>query len=234
MGKGINTGKSTSTHRLSLMAQGKRSLWLLALLMGLCHGAAMGQRFVGKVILGANANQIDGDGLSGYNKPGLLAGLGAAFPIDDHWSFEPEFLFSMKGSRTSQAELDNGVTDRLIVFRLNYLELPLIINYSISDQFVIAGGVHPNVLINARVDAGDNRGFLDDTERWRRLDLCTSLGLEWRFSENMGVNMRYSYSLLPANNLLAAPDRYQIQAGIFPGMRNNTISVSLRYLLKSR
>jgi hypothetical protein len=189
------------------------------------------QRFIGKIIVGINGSQIDGDKRSGYNQPGLLLGIGTAFPINDKWSFEPEMIFSQKGSRTSNDEIDMQGLSR-IRFRCNYLELPLIVNYHLNNLWVLCGGVHANLLINAESDAGFG-DYQDDTKNWKTFDLCSSLGLELRPVQWFAFNMRLSYSVLSANKLLSGQYASPNFAGIQPGLFNNTVSVSGRFILNS-
>jgi hypothetical protein len=208
------------------------SFALLAVLSLISLQRAFAQNFVGKLIVGINANQVDGDGLSGYNKPGLLIGVGAAFPINEKWSFEPEMLYSQKGSRASQAEQDLG--SKFIIYRLNYIELPLVINYAPVEFFVVQAGLHPNVLVAAKIDPGDNQGFIDYLDSYKRLDLCGSGGLELRFRKNLAFNMRLSYSVFSARKLEEKPAFAQGIAGFRVGQYNNSVSFSLRYLLKAK
>jgi len=206
----------------------------ILLLIGLLLNAelASAQKFIGKIIVGINGSQIDGDKRTGYNQPGLLLGIGTAFPINDKWSFEPEMLFSQKGSRTSDIEIDEQGLTR-IRFRLNYVELPLIINYHLSDFWVFCGGVHANLLINAQSDNGVGY-YEDDTKNWKAFDLGSSIGCELRPYPWFAFNMRLSYSVIAANKLLETPNSYQYLAGFRPGLYNNTVSVSARFILNPK
>ena len=82
----------------------QKNLPCFSLLFFLFHLTAYqltAQNFSARLMLGINGSQIDGDGMSGYYKPGLAAGAGVRFPLTDKISFGPEFLYSMKGSKAS-------------------------------------------------------------------------------------------------------------------------------------
>jgi Outer membrane protein beta-barrel domain len=206
---------------------------VVALLLMCISNTMHAQNFIGKLIVGVNGSQIDGDNRSGYNQPGFMVGIGTAFPINDKWSFEPEMLFSQKGSRTSTEETDEKGLP-LIRFRLNYVELPLIVNYHLSDFWIFCGGLHANLLINAKADAGDNREYQEDTKNWKTFDMGSSLGLELRPYQWFAFNMRLSYSLLAANKLVKEVNTTQYLVGIRSGLFNNTVSVSARFILNPK
>lgn len=207
----------------------RKAIFIFSLLC-LMSGAAVAQRFQARVIAGLNAAQIQGDGLAGYNKPGLIAGVGAAFPLGGGWSLEPEAIYSQKGSRTSDREFE--LMGNRYIFRLNYMELPIMINYGQLDFLRFQFGLAPAVLINAQVDDGLT-SFRDYTDRFNRLDWMAAAGLEWRAFDNLGLNVRISHSVLPINkteNRSGATNTSTVaQAFYGAGMFNNVLSFTLRY-----
>lgn len=192
---------------------------------------AQAQHFEGKIVLGLNASQIDGDGLSGFNKAGALFGVAAAFPFNEKFSIEPQLLFSQKGSKSSNDELDKGYP--YIIFRTSYLELPVLLNYQVSNspELHLQGGLSFNYLLSASVDNGTNLGFVDAQDSFNQLDLCGQLGFEYRIASRWGLHVRHSYSLKNMNKNWLYIFPSNPNANIRSNAYNNTLSFSLRYLL---
>lgn len=213
------------------LQQIRRVLVLAAGGLMMAVAGAQAQHFEGKVILGLNASQIDGDGLSGFNKPGALFGVAAAFPFNDKFSLEPQLLLSQKGSKSSNDELDKGYP--YIIFRTSYLELPVLLNYQISDapELHLQGGLSFNYLLSAKVDNGTNLGFVDVQDSFHQLDLCGQLGLEYRVASRWGLHIRHSYSLKNMNKNWLYIFPSNPNANIRSNAFNNTLSFSVRYLL---
>ena len=205
-------------------------LLLICLITGL-HSATQAQEFVGKLIGGLNAAQLDGDGMSGFNQPGFLFGAGAAFPLGGKWSIEPELLYSMRGSQTGARQVEAG--HWYYAFRMNYIELPLMVNYFISDDVIGQFGVVPAALLSARFDDGVS-GYSLETERYKPLDFGAAAGIEYRLMEGrLGLNFRLTYSAVPFNRE-EVPSNTPIitQTWLGAGMYHNFISASVRYMLK--
>jgi len=232
----LNNNTTIVAPKPMLLKSKFKNLLLITILCAvLCISVqSFGQGFKAKAIIGVNGNQIDGDGLYGFNKPGLLVGAGTAFYISDKWSVEPQLLYSEKGSRSSDKEAETSM--QRIIFRMHYIELPIVANYHINPQFTVLGGFSPNYLFRAQLDNGTNLGFVDRTDFFRRMDYCANLGLEFMVTEHLGLNMRWSYSLLSISrgsnlgNLRTEVNNLIVGTGLY----NNTIAFSLRYIVKHK
>ena len=170
------------------------------------------QNFRAQIILGLNASQIEGDAIKGYNQPGILAGAGVEFPLNNGFSLQPEMRFSQKGSRNSKRDLV------FLIWRLNYLEVPLFLNYRIKDVFLIQLGASVNYLINAKLD--DGFGFVPKNDAIRTLDYNVQAGLGYEFADSFILHAGFSYSIR--------------NVAQFEGYINNTLSLSLRYVFLSQ
>lgn len=166
----------------------------------------LAQDFKAELIAGANVSQIDGDGLAGFDKPGLLAGMAIRYPISDNLYIQPEILYIQKGSRTKQN--DPGY----FIWRLNYIEIPVVIRYAFHEKFNVQAGVAADVLISSMQDTG--AGFLETNNYVHRVSWVSALGFEYAFSERFALNARHMYSLLPFTP--------------YGRMWNNTIAISAR------
>lgn len=189
------------------------------------------QEFKAKLIGGLYASQIEGDKLVGFNKPGLVGGVGASFPLGDSWSLEPEILYSQKGSRSSEQEQLRF--NRTETIALDYIEMPLIANYKLRDDLVFQFGLSPNLLINAQVDDGLGRGFQNTRSQFRDWDFCSVLGAEYILYERWGLNIRWVYTLFPVNTVEDSSNLNAVNPPLYgyTGMFNNALLFSARYYI---
>ncbi|MES2388233.1 MAG: porin family protein [Bacteroidota bacterium] len=201
-----------------------KTLLITAFLSVMCLiGVAQG--FRGRVILGLNGSQVDGDQRTGWHRFGLVAGFGAEFPVNPKFSVEPEFLYSAKGSITSDKELDAGMAPFQFAFR--YVELPVQFNYYMRKDLRFRLGLIPQYLLSAKADAGTGIGYEDYYDRLNKIDIMGSAGLEYLLSDRFAAGMQYNYSMIPINK--GGADFSII--GLRGGMYNNVLSFTIHYIL---
>jgi Outer membrane protein beta-barrel domain len=162
---------------------------LIISLFGLFYECA-GQRFKAMAIVGANASQIDGDNLYGFNKLGLSAGARLSYANEKSVDFALEMLYSQRGS--SVHFFNNAEGDKI---SLNYIELPVIISirdwYNETDRFYkvrAEGGLSYGYLFSA-----DAAGF--EEEFFRKHDVSWIIGAGINFNKMWGMSLRYTASL---------------------------------------
>lgn len=209
--------------------------WQIVLLAAfaclLAEGTASAQNFSARLILGMNGSQIDGDGMSGYYKPGLAAGAGVRFPLSERLSLGPEIMYSMKGSKTSFDEIEKLGAPR-VIYRLNYLDFPLVADYFFSRKGQVEAGICYSRFLNARLDNGSNLGFVDISGLFRNSDTQFLIGLKYELFDRIWFSGRFLYSLRsvngiglnnPAFQLLGSPSR----GGFFNNFLQFTLSAHL-------
>lgn len=175
-------------------------LFLLTFFLILAPGRAIrSQNFQGRLILGINGSQIDGDGMSGYYKPGLVTGLAARFPVSSSVSLGPEIMYSQKGSKASFEQVTEQGFPR-IIYRVNYLDMALIADYRLSQQRAcIEGGFSAGYRLNARLDNGTNLGFVDNPTLFKPVDFQLVFGLKYEIFDNCWFGGRALYSVVSTN-----------------------------------
>jgi hypothetical protein len=189
------------------------------------------QNFSGRIILGMNGSQIDGDGMSGYYKPGLVAGAGVRFPINEKLSVGPEIFYSMKGSKTSFDEIEKFNAPR-IIYRLNYIDLPLVADYRISGGIQAEAGLAYSRLLNAKLDNGSNLGFVDISYLFKKSDALFLIGLKYEIFDNIWLSGRFMYSLFSANAIGLSNPAFQLlgspsRGGFYNNLLQFTLSAHL-------
>ena len=98
---------------------------------------AFSQVFKGEIIVGTNKSQVDGDEAYRFKKFGLNGGVGVVAPIYKNWSLSLETLYSQKGSNLRRKSNDS--LDGSYKLRLNYAEVPFMIQY--TDRDVVSAGL---------------------------------------------------------------------------------------------
>jgi hypothetical protein len=168
----------------------------------ICNNYIYSQKgFIAGIMAGATTSQVDGDKLSGYDKAGVQLGIYLLNKPSLHWGFNMEMKFIQKGSRTNTAPPDNVNTQvgRYYKLRLNYIEVPLLINYFIKKKYIIETGLGFAYLIRSREDT-DGNGFLEPYVAFKKFDFPFYFGVSYLVSNNFHLNFRYSYSLRPIRN----------------------------------
>ena len=76
------------------------------------------------------------------SRTGLVAGAFGSFGIAENLSIQTEVLFSQKGAKFDTSMTVQGITaDVELLFKLDYIEVPVLLKYSIPVQ----GSIRPNL-----------------------------------------------------------------------------------------
>lgn len=151
------------------------------------------QSFRAYAELGINASQIDGDDMSGYNQAGLRLGAHIAYPLKEKWWLRGGMVYSGKGSR--HGEYDPS----FLILRLNYLELPVAVQYELLEQVSLTAGFTANYLIQAKQDAGF--GFSPIRNRFRDFDFCYLASVQYQPFDNAGFAISVINGLTSSSSL---------------------------------
>lgn len=198
-----------------------RSFYAIALLM-VSSGYLKSQiDFSGGIEAGAATSQVSGDALSGYDKFGLSAGPFIRATFSDKHSARLSILYINKGSRKN-ANPDKG-DFRTYVLKLNYLEVPILYNYT-YDSFKVEGGLGIGTLVkNIVVEDGIERNLIEPFEN---LEFSVLAGLSYTFSENLFVTGRFAQSIIPVRK---APNVVNALSFYEAGQYNSVIQLMLGY-----
>ncbi len=190
--------------------------------------SASAQNFGGGIIGGVSTSQISGDGLAGYHQLGVCVGGMATLKLNEKWSTQFEILFIQKGSSTvsSDTVVTNGVTGpRYYNLRLNYIEVPILINYHYK-KFIFEAGPSIAVLLSSSEE--DIYGPIIDPPPFRSTDLSLNVGLTYPLYKNFMLNARFSNSLLYVRDTPSLT--YLFNEG---GQFNSVIQFTFRYYFNS-
>jgi hypothetical protein len=170
-------------------------LTLLLLSLFLVTGMARAQMFKGEIIGGFVKSQVDGDEAYGFKKYGLTGGVGVVAPVYKNWSLSLETLYAQKGSK--QRALYNDSLDGSYFLKLDYVEVPFMIQYTDRRMVSAGAGVSLGRLVNLeeyrhgyRIDSVTMESKIFSPTDWNAFG-----DLRVRLYKTLILNARYSYSL---------------------------------------
>lgn len=155
------------------------------------------QGFNAAVLAGFNAAQIDGDDLAGYQKLGLHSGLKVSYFVKSKIDFSAEFLLSQRGS-SDRFSLNPSEDQEFI--QLNYIELPLMItvhDWLIAESYYKVRAEFGLSYANLFDSSSQNSFFDNDISSFKANDFSFLFGLGYRFTQKLGINVRYTRSIIP-------------------------------------
>jgi len=201
------------------------------LFCGISTLSSNAQQFTGRFILGMNGSQIDGDGMGGYYKAGLVFGAGVRIPVSDKVSVGPEIVYSMKGAKASFDQVTKFGYPR-IIYRLNYVDMPIVVEYKVNNGLQIEGGFVVSYLLNAKLDNGGNQGFIDVDYLFKKMDYQIFGGLKYQIFDDCWLSGRIIYSVVSTNGIgLSNPNFGLVGVRTQGGFFNNYLQFTLSYRL---
>lgn len=156
----------------------------------LCFTITSAQNFDAGLIGGFSTSQVTGDNLSGFDKLGSRFGAYISYPINKKMSYQMEMQFLQKGSKKPYTKN----SPEIYLFELNYIELPLSLNYEIKKGIYIESGVGTAFLVGYKEQ--DEMADIN-TENPNLLALDFLLGVQYQFKKHLKLNIRYSNSITP-------------------------------------
>jgi hypothetical protein len=193
---------------------------------------SIGQKFSLGIIGGVTSSQVSGDGFYGFAQFGAIAGADINYKINKKWSASFGLQFNQKGARTYPSEKST------LVYRLrvNYVEAPLTLNYHIN-KLKISAGFYLGVKTNQKERT--SFGAIIPERQFKQLDFGGQLGINYSFSENWQLELRFQNSLLPVRmhkSTQAYPPALFILGDWHQNMLNKgqyytSLSLVLRYVI---
>ena len=156
---------------------------------------------------------------------GFNAGVYATLPISDFIAIQPEILYTTKG-----AELDynNAFAEGNAKFKLNYIEVPLLVRVNITKNFNVHAGGYASYLVSSKVTGDGDINFDEavDTDDLNKFDAGIAAGVGVDFNP-ISVGLRYNYGLTTVGKeRTIAGTTYT-----FPDAKNSNLTLYLSYKL---
>jgi hypothetical protein len=160
----------------------------------------------------------DNNTLLGFN-----GGLFIKVPITSGFAFQPELLYTMKGSELTYTSFISGKA----TFALSYVEIPLLAVINLTENFNIHGGVYLASLTSVKITNKSNADLFDFESELKKSDfemldygLVVGAGLDLN---KLSIGLRYEYGLKPVGKERS----FLGQSYRFPDARNSTIQLYL-------
>lgn len=167
-----------------------------------------------------NNNADDENILYGFN-----AGVYATLPVSDFIAIQPEILFTTKGA---ELEYDNAFVSGTGKFKLNYIEVPLLVRVNVTKNFNIHAGGYASYLVSSKVSGDGDFNFDEeiDTDDLNKFDAGLSAGVGVDFNP-ISIGLRYNYGLTTiGKERTVAGTTYTV-----PDAKNSNLTLYLSYKL---
>lgn len=154
----------------------------------------LAQQIRGGFTVGMNTSQLDGDEIYGFRKYGFHGGAIGTVPLKKNFLLSLETLYSQKGAyhpRRTQYYRQYRV-------ELDYVEIPIILQYNDKDMFTVGAGFAYGRLINVKEWEHGERTtttLFGENAHYDRADYLALLDIKFRIIQRLSMNVRYQYSL---------------------------------------
>ncbi|MBK9636446.1 MAG: PorT family protein [Bacteroidetes bacterium] len=182
------------------------------------------QLFRAEITGGVAGSQISGDELSGFNKAGIYAGLGVRTSLNKEFELGFRIVYFQKGSR--QRLKSDEPDSSFYLLRLNYMEVPLTLRYSLSKSFYMEAGPSFGYLIKSSEQ--DEQGELNFRRPFSKFDLSITGCFGYTITEKLDFNLGYYQSIVPIREH-ASGAIYRLNQGQY----SSVLTFTLLYTFKS-
>jgi hypothetical protein len=208
---------------------------ILLLIFFLFALQAKSQNFNGGLMAGVAGSQVAGDiiytgqdtlGLYGFHKAGVFAGGFVNLQISENSAFQMELEYFQKGSRQNPDSANNYSQ---YLFRVNYIELPVLYQYIAGKRFKFEFGPSLGFLINYYEES--NYYEIKGGNPPAKVSFQMNAGLYINITQHLMVNIRTNNSMLNIRSDNATGDILRIFPGNY-GQFNDCLVFSLFYEFK--
>lgn len=154
---------------------------------------------------------------------GFNGGLFLKVPVTTNFAFQPELLYTMKGSELTYNSFISGKAS----FSLNYVEMPVLAVINLTKIINIYGGVYVATLTSVVVKNKSNIDLFNFENELKKSDfemydwgLVGGAGLDF---DKVSLGIRYEYGMKPVGKERS----FLGQSYRIPDARNSTIQIYL-------
>lgn len=140
-----------------------------------------------------------GGNLSGFtgsdskSKIGFYAGAFVNVPLSEAFSIQPEVVYSQQGAKAKYDYEMGTYVVKNMQQNLDYINVPVMVQYNATPEFYLEAGPEFGLLLNAQAK-GDINGSSykgKNKDNMKTFNFGAGIGLGYRFTENLGANVRY-------------------------------------------
>lgn len=158
---------------------------------------ANAQGFGVGVKVGTNINKLQGQSFKDQFTYGYSAGAYADIKAGKKWSIQPEVLFNQVSTDTSDkfSDLYDINSGKISKIKLNYLSIPILLNYNLSKGISLQAGPQFGILMSQSKDLLQN-----GKDAFKTGDFSMLGGLQIKFS-SIRLYGRYAIGLNNLNDI---------------------------------
>ena len=168
----------------------KTKIFLFAITLFVIGNAANAQDVSFGVKAGANFSNINAAGTTADwgSRTGVHLGLLAHIHLNKKWAVQPELVYSMQGAKSTVAGEETQTIN------LNYLNVPVLVQYMFDNGFRLQTGPQLGFLMSATSKIGSGEA-VKNTEFFNKTDFSWSFGAGYLSNMGLGVDARYNLGL---------------------------------------
>jgi hypothetical protein len=171
------------------------------------------------IIAGVNFASLTGDNTNNQSSlTGFHAGAVVDIPFADGFSVQPGLVYSAQGAEYEDSEEDGISYDGK--FKLDYLNVPLIVKYEVADGFTLEAGPQIGFNISAKdeYESPEDSGE-EDIEDFKSIDFAASVGLGYTMASGLNIGARYNIGLTELDDSDVEPENW----------KNGVVQISIGY-----
>ncbi|MGN6418074.1 MAG: porin family protein [Pseudobacter sp.] len=115
------------------------------------------------------------------SRQSFYAGGIALFPVSKSFSIQSEFLYSGEGTKTNVIEME-----------LNYLRVPILLQYKHNSGFHVEAGPQLGFLVNHKVTLIDQEEEVEADKQLGKASTTIAIGCGYRLKNGLGLDIRYA------------------------------------------
>lgn len=179
-----------------------KKLLLFAAVTVICFSTVQSQELRLGAKAGVNFASIGGDETDDFDgRTSFHVGALVEIPISQKFAVQPELLYSSQGAKEEYSSIPFGgfgikYENKL---KLDYINIPIMAKYYISDGLSIEAGPQFGILISAKAEGevselqgGEVESFDQDVkDSFKSLDIGFGLGAAYRLNNNIFFSARY-------------------------------------------
>jgi hypothetical protein len=149
---------------------------------------------------------------AGYDwRAGFHGGLLSHIHVTPAFSLQPEVLYSSQGAKYSMGSQE-------VTRKLNYVNVPVLLQYNFNNGFRLQGGPQVGFLIAAKDKVNDVDINTVDTDNFNSVDFSLPVGISYLSYAGFGVDARYNIGVS------------KVLEGSSASVRNSVFQFGLFYL----
>ncbi len=169
----------------------------------------------------ANENFVGNGAPSTNSFTGVNVGAFVEIKISDKIAIQPELLYSTQGTKLNWFDSASGVT--INSFKLNYINIPVMLKYYAVNKFSLEVGPQIGFLTSAIVNgtSGVTTVDVDAKKFYNSTDFGINFGASYDFTKKVSTGIRYNLGLsnIGSNQFVSNGDK----------ITNSVFSINLGY-----